>query len=288
MSKRAKPDLPVVAAFKGFDANLQCRGFQYAVGETYAHTGPVEICKQGFHACENPLDVLNYYDLCDSRFALIEATGEIAREDCDTKFASAKITIKAELKLPGFVQAAVAWMLAACKAGAESAASGHSSQLAASGDYSQLAASGDSSQLAASGHSSKLAASGHSSQLAASGDSSQLAASGDSSQLAASGHYSKLAASGDYSQLAASGDYSQLAASGHSSQLAASGHSSIACAAGIQSQVKAGANGAMSLARWVSSEKRYRITVAYVGENGIKADVWYSLNDAGEFVEGAA
>lgn len=211
--KAAKPELPVVVAFKGFDANLCCRGFQYAIGETYTHDGPVEICKQGFHACENPLDVLNYYDPCDSRFALIEATGEIAREDCDTKFASAKITIKAELKLPGFVSAAVAWMLAACKAGAASAASG------------------------------------------------------DDSKLAASGHYSQLAASGDSSQLAASGYYS------------------IACTAGPNSRVKAGANGAMSLARWVSSEKRYRITVAYVGENGIKADVWYALDEAGNFSE---
>ena len=112
--------------------------------------------------------------------------------------------------------------------------------------------------------------------LAASGDYSKLAASGDSSKLAASGYSSKLAASGDYSQLAASGDYSQLAASGASS---------IAMASGVNSRAKAGENGAIAMARWVEAEKRYRISVAYVGEDGIKPDVWYELDEAGAFVE---
>jgi hypothetical protein len=124
---------------------------------------------------------------------------------------------------------------------------------------------------AASGDFSQLAASGHCSQLAASGYSSQLAASGHSSQLAASGHSSQLAASGDYSQLAASGHSSQLAASGDSSQLAASGHFS---------QLNLGENSAGVLA-WHDG-KRPRFTTLYTGENGIKAGVWYCLNNKGE------
>jgi hypothetical protein len=157
------------------------------------------------------------------------------------------------------------------------AASGHSSQLAASGDSSRLAASGDYSQLAASGNSSRLAASGHSSRLAASGNSSRLAASGDSSQLAASGHYSQLAASGDYSQLVASGYSSQLAASGHSSQLAASGDYSLAMCAGPGSRAKAAENGTIALS-WIDG-KRYRVAVGYVGEDGIKANTWYVVEN---------
>jgi len=183
------------------------------------------------------------------------------------------------------------------------AASGYYSQLAASGNSSQLAASGNSSQLAASGNSSRLAASGYSSRLAASGDSSRLAASGDYSQLAASGYYSQLAASGDYSQLAASGDSSRLAASGDYSQLAASGNSSQLAASGDYSQLaasgkssivmaaahgcaaSAGENGTIALSRWVESEKRYRVSVAYVGEEGIKPNTPYRLDDGGNFVE---
>jgi len=113
----------------------------------------------------------------------------------------------------------------------------------------------------------------------------RLAASGDSSSLAASGNSSSLAASGNSSRLAASGEHSILAASGDSSRLAASGDYSIACCSGINSKSKIGILGAMSLSRWVESEKRYRISVAYEGENGIKADTWYQLDGDGEFVE---
>ena len=231
-------------AFKGFDKNLKCRDFQFEVGKTYKHEGKVKACQSGFHSCENPLDVLNYYDIADSRFALVEVSGEISKHDDDSKIASAEIHIQAELKLPEFIKSAVQYLigLAAC----------------------------DDRTLEASGGYSKLAASGYSSQLAASGGYSKLAASGDSSQLAASGDYSKLAASG-YS--------SQLAASGYSSKLAASGDSSIAVAAALDCKAKAGKNGCIALAYWVNDEKRFRMAVGYVGENGIEADTWYCVEN---------
>jgi len=99
---------------------------------------------------------------------------------------------------------------------------------------------------------------------------------------------SKLAASGYYSQLAASGDYSQLAASGDSSQLAASGKASIAMAAATNCTASAGELGCIVLTRWVESEKRFRVSVGYVGEDGIEAGKAYRLNGSGAFVEVAA
>jgi hypothetical protein len=322
--KVAEAQIETITTYKAFNKNMKCRGYQFEEGKTYTHTGPVAACSSGFHSCENPLDVLNYYDLCDSRFARVTIAGTIDRHSGDSKIASGSITIDAEIKIPEFIKAGVNYLMGLCKDVHNSsklaasghysqlAASGHYSQLAASGDYSKLAASGDYSKLAASGDSSQLAASGDSSQLAASGDSSKLAASGDSSKLAASGHYSqlaasghssklaasghssKLAASGHSSQLAASGDSSKLAASGHSSKLAASGHSSqlaasgdssVAMCAGVDGKAKVGINGAIALSRWVPEEKRYRISVAYEGENGIKADTWYELDSDGSFVE---
>ena len=255
-AKNKKEEIPAIGAFKAFDNNMQCRSFQFEEGKTYHHEGDVKICESGFHSCENPLDTLDYYCLCESRFAQVIAGGEIKRHGNDSKIASTTITINAEIKLPEFIRASVDWLLNICKGVA-----------AASGDSSQLAASGDSSQLAASGNYSQLAASGDYSQLAASGDSSQLAASGHSSQLAASGHSSQLAASGDYSQLAASGN------------------SSIVMAAALGCRAKVGVNGAIALPRWVKKEKRYRISVAYVGEKGIKPDTWYQLDNKGHFVE---
>ena len=221
MTTKKEPATETIIAYKGFNQDWKCRDFQFEIGKTYEHDGEVKACNSGFHSCENPLDVLNYYNLCDSRFAIVKASGEISRHNEDSKVASAKITVEAELKLPEFIAAAINWIKKACEFAGDEIASGNYSQLAASGDYSQLAASGNSSKLAASGYSSKLAA---------------------------------------------------------------SGYSSIVMAAATGCIAKAGANGAIALSRWVESEKRYRISVAYVGENGIEPDVFYTLNESGEFV----
>ena len=130
--------------YKGFDENLKCRDFQFEIGKTYFHDGLVRVCESGFHACENPWDVLSYYPIIDSRFCVVEQSGEIRTHDDDSKVASASITISVELKLPEFVKACVDWLIKGCSAGTE----------AASGAYSQLAASGYGSQLAASGNDS--------------------------------------------------------------------------------------------------------------------------------------
>ena len=284
----AKP----VLYYKGMDENFKCRGFQFEVGKTYKHDGEVEVCSSGFHSCSNPWDVLNYYDVT-SRFALVEVVGETATHSGDTKIASSEITIKKELKLPEFIDYCISFIKnsgmphasIALENDSNLAASGYGSKLAASGYDSNLAASGYDSNLAASGYGSKLAASGSGSKLAASGYGSKLAASGRYSNLAASGNGSKLAASGNGSSLAASGNGSSLAALGYGNNLAASGDNSIAVCVGTKGKVKGGLNCALALTRWVESEKRYRITTAYVGEDGIKADTWYSLNNDGKFIE---
>ena len=165
-------------AFKGFDKNMQCRGFQYEIGKTYEHKGAVAACESGFHSCKNPMDVFAYYPPIESRFAVVEAVGTIARHKDDSKIASAEIHIKAELTLPEFIARAVSYMLALCRGGAE----------VASGAYSNLAASGADSNLAASGAGSNLAASGAYSKLAASGARSKLAASGAGSNVAAAAY----------------------------------------------------------------------------------------------------
>ena len=95
-----------VIAYKGFDNNLKCRGFQYNVGETYEQEGKIECCHNGFHACTNPIDVLNYYEMdYKNRFCMVEQYGEIDSSHSDTKTCSSKIKIKAEIGTIGLFKA---------------------------------------------------------------------------------------------------------------------------------------------------------------------------------------
>ena len=226
--------MKTIKGYKAYEKGLVCKGFQYEVGKTYEQKESPKICDRGFHFCENPLDVLNYYNLCECEFTEVEAEGKVDKEDDkDTKIATNKIKIGAKLDLPMFIKASIDFVSESCKKdkktkddsgySAQLASSGNSAQLASSGNSAQLASSGDSAQLASSGNSAKLASSGNYAQLASSGYSAQLASSGYSAQLASSGNYAKLASSGNYSQLASSGNYSQLASSGYSAQLASSG-----------------------------------------------------------------
>ena len=76
-----------IIAYKGFNTDLTYRDFQFQIGETYTHEGEVEACASGFHACENPLDVFNYYNPT-SRFAIVECSGKISKaSDGDSKIA---------------------------------------------------------------------------------------------------------------------------------------------------------------------------------------------------------
>jgi len=90
-------------------------------------------------------------------------------------------------------------------------------------------------------------------------------------------------ASGDSGHASASGDYGHASASGYYGHASASGD--YGCSfSGFDGKAKAGANGAFAICWYDATNKRARIVSANVGENGIKADTWYRVND-GALVE---
>ena len=268
-------------AYKAFNADFTCRGFQYEVGRTYTHDGKISMCAAGFHACENPLDVLNYYNLCDSRFAVVELSGEIlTHEEEDTKLCAATLHVRAELKFPDFVKAAVQWVIEACKP-----KDGESSErvMSSSGDGAQLASSGYGAKLASSGDGAKLASSGDYAQLASSGYGAQLASSGDGAQLASSGDGAQLASSGDGAKLASSGDGAKLASSGDGAQLASSGENGVICSSGYNTRAKGKAGTWVALAEFDYERKCVGFATGCAGKD-FQADVWVCAKD-GKLVE---
>ena len=105
--------------YKGFDKDMKCRGFQYEEGKTYEEE-KAELCNTGFHACEDPLDIFGYYPPADSKYhevELEEITEERSEED--TKICGRRITIGAEIGIPGIVKAHVEYVKANVKKAVE-------------------------------------------------------------------------------------------------------------------------------------------------------------------------
>ena len=104
----------MIKAYKGFNKDLQCapnhKTFQYELGKEYEEES-AETCCSGFHSCENPLDVFFYYPPTDSRYCEVEADGDISKDDDDSKIASTKIKIGAEIGLKGLIEAGVKFIL---------------------------------------------------------------------------------------------------------------------------------------------------------------------------------
>ena len=140
-------------AYKGFNADMTCRGFQYKEGETF-ETPKAEVCECGFHACLNPIDCFDYYGPgAKSVYHEVELDGQIdTRSDGDTKVSATKIKIGARLSIAGLVKAAFDFVRAKCtnennaepgkaaSAGASGAASAGYRGAASAGEYGAASA----------------------------------------------------------------------------------------------------------------------------------------------------
>ena len=97
----------IIKTFKGFNKDLKCRGYQYEIGKEYEEQD-ARACDKGFHACEQPIEVFNYYAPGEqSRYCLVEQSGKLDRKGDDSKVASTKIKIGAEIGIPGIVRAQI-------------------------------------------------------------------------------------------------------------------------------------------------------------------------------------
>ena len=172
-----------IIAYKGFDKDLKCKGFQYEVGKTYKHDGDVKCCYSGFHACENPLDVLEHYNEFDSRYCKVEQSGVFSKSE--DKTASSEIKIVSEIGFVGLFQDAIEfiqkntdskWVI---KDTDES--SGYYAKIGSSGYYAQIGSSGDNAKIGSSGNNAKIGSSGYYAKIVSTGEDSVICCAGEKS-----------------------------------------------------------------------------------------------------------
>ena len=149
----------MIKAYKGFDKNMQCRGFQFEEGKSYEEPEAI-LCRKGFHACENPIDVFRHYAPGESIFRKVELEDVSEMRERDSKVCGKKIKIGEEISLRDMIREGVKIDIQA----ANESTSGDCSPAATAGDSSPAATSGDCSHAATSGKESIAAAIGRDSK----------------------------------------------------------------------------------------------------------------------------
>ncbi|ELS8865621.1 hypothetical protein R5842_002771 [Salmonella enterica] len=258
-----------IVTFKGFNKDLKCRGFQFAIGETFHHDGKVEACGSGFHACECPFDVFSYYPPAESRYAETISFGITdSEEGGDTKIASSSITIKDELTLPQFIQRGIEWIWSKIDKSLE--------QQIMCGSWSAATNTGDRSAATNTGNRSAATNTGYQSAATNTGNRSAATNTGD---------WSAATNTGDRSAATNTGYQSAATNTGDCSAAEVSGSQSVAASLGIEGKARASEGGAIVLCYRDEDGELIHIRASKVGENGIMPNTWYQLDKDGEFVE---
>ena len=166
-------------AYKGFDKNMQCRGFQYREGETY-HEETAERCKRGFHACEMPLDVLGYYAPGDGSIYREVELEDVSqdRQNGNTNVCAKTIKIGAEIGIPGLVKAQIEYI----KSRTAEESGGH-----ATGDRGAASATGFQGAASATGFQGAASATGNRGAASATGIQGAASATGIRGAASATG-----------------------------------------------------------------------------------------------------
>ena len=267
-----------VKSYKGFNKDMTCRGFQYEEGKEYEEES-VEVCDHGFHACEYPLDCLNYYSPNESVYHEVEQSGEIQKHNDDTKVASTKIKIGAEISIAGLVKAAIEYTVKRVNKEAES-------------DENHGASS-------ATGDCGASSATGNKGASSATGNCGASSATGDCGASSATGYKGASSATGNCGASSATGDCGASSATGYKGASSAEDKDAVAVAWGYKSKAKGVIGSFLVFADWEytgsedNTEYDRNNQSAWVlngakmvqvdGEN-IKPDTWYTIEN-GEIEE---
>ena len=212
-----------IIAYKGFDKDMKCRGFQYEEGKTYHMPGAV-LCKEGAHACTMPLDVLGYYPPGDGSIYRMVELDEVCDEKSDDSEVCAKtIKIGAEIGIPGLVEAQIAWVKNTIGFDEKIKKAKGSPDKHATGDQGAASATGCRGAASATGIQGAASATGWRGAASATGGRGAAAAAGYGGAASATGWLGAAYATGIQGAAAATGDQGAASAMGKASVAMASG-----------------------------------------------------------------
>ena len=236
-----------IIAYKGFDKDMKCRGFQYTEGETY-HMPRAVLCEEGAHACTMPLDVLGYYPPGDgSIYRMVELDEVCDKKSDDSQICAKTIKIGAEIGIPGLVKAQIEWVKNTIGFDEKIKKAKESPDKYATGYQGAASATGDRGAASATGIRGAASATGIRGAASATGDQGAASATGDQGAASATGNRGAASATGDQGAASATGAWGAASATGNRGAASATGDQGAASATGDQGAASAtGAWGAAS------------------------------------------
>ena len=286
--------------YKGFNKDMTAKnGFQYEEGKEYEEEKAV-ACERGFHACEYPLDCFSYYNPASSVYHVVEQGGEFSKSSNDSKVASTKIKIGAEISIAGLVKAAIEYTKERAKPECDatgdrgaSFATGKCGASSATGDCGASSATGDRGASSATGDCGASSATGYCGASFATGKCGASSATGYCGASSATGDRGASSATGDYGASSATGKCGASSATGLYGSAIAGDPESIAIAWGYKGKAKGVIGSHLVLADWEGNENNFwtqeewslkGAKMVRVDGEKIKADTWYRM-EKGEVVE---
>ena len=250
-------------AFKGFNKDLTCRGYQYEEGKEF-HTERAECCDTGFHACEYPLDCFGYYDPAHSVFHEVELSGEMDKSRDNTKVCATDIKIGARLSIAGLVKMAIDFTMSKVnkEAGSDerhgfASATGNCGASSATGDCGASSATGNYGASSATGDCGASSATGNCGASSATGNCGASSATGYKGASSATGNYGASSATGDYGASSATGNCGASSATGYKGASSVSDPTGVAVAWGHEARAKGCKGAHLILSDWKYVGARY-------------------------------
>ncbi|MBB3928919.1 hypothetical protein GGR43_004664 [Sphingobium jiangsuense] len=270
-----------IVSIKGMNADMTCRGYQFALGQTYAAEGEAKCCKNGFHACPtdlHPLTVFSFYPPAGSRFFEVGQAGSICRAESD-KAASTILTVNVEIGVGDLVKRAWEWVWERAIKSDENHATGDYGAASATGYQGAASATGDYGAASATGYRGAASATGNYGAASATGYRGAASATGDYGAASATGDRGAASATGDYGAASATGDRGAASATGnYGAAKAANG--SAAMTNGYAGRIMGETEGCPLFC--VERDENYdllSVACGVTGRDGIDVGVWYVCRD---------